>query len=1183
MKRHRIWLGLTAVVIVLVLAAAAASQARDAAATIACENGTVVPDPANNPGLVADCSVLLAARDTLAGTATLNWSASTPLTSWEGVSVSGTPSRVTALDLLLRSLTGTIPAGLASLSQLEELHLNQNQLTGSIPVELAQLSNLTSLNLIANDLTGSIPVELGQLSDLESLNLGANQLTGSIPVELGQLSNLTSLNLRGNQLGGGIPAELGQLSNLTRLDLYSNQLTGSIPVELGQLSNLQSLQLGYNQLTGSILVELGDLSSLVSLYLYKNQLTGSIPVELGQLSSLEWLSLGHNQLTGSIPVELGDLSSLVSLSLASNQLTGSIPAELGDLSNLRSLSLGWNQLTGGIPAELGDLSNLWSLHLSGNQLTGGIPVELGDLSNLSSLHLGWNQLTGGIPAELGDLSNLLTLSLGSNQLTGGIPVDLGDLSNLIELDLRSNQLTGGIPVELGQLSNLSNLYLAENELTGSIPAELGDLNSLGSLSLDSNQLTGNIPAELGQLTNLTWLRLGDNQLTGCVPPAIHAVYSTDIAGLGLPDCAFVTIAADAEHIGEGAAATFTVTRAGGALTEPLTVSVSVSETGAVIDGTAAASVMILANDTSAVLRVATVDDDVDEVVSVVTATLTGGALYNVGPPASAEVTVQDDPLVSFMAPEPITEGESAVFKFTRSGGVSHELEVSVSVLPTGDFLSGTAPTAVTFAVGSVTADLSIATDDDNTLEADGTIAVLLRQGTDYDTTGTLLQQVSVMDNDRPVVTITAVTTPIDEGASAVFTVTATGGVITEAFDVPVAMTETGSMISGTRPTSARITATQRSATVTVDTQDDEVPESDSVITATLTGGSVYDLGDPAAADLTVWDDDPVVWFNTLKSVPQLGPVVEGQPAVFTLERRGGVSHELEVSVGVLPTGDFLSGAAPTSVTFAAGDTEAPLSIPLVDDSTPEPDGTIAVLLRQGTDYNITGTLLLAAAVEDNDRSTVTISAVASPVWEGNSAVFRVTRADGTTTVPITVAIAVTETGAMVDGKSPASVLIPANQTSVDLIVATLGDTVDEVDSVITATLSSGGTYDLGEATSAEITVNDDDLPVLTITLDGTSPIEEGTTASFTVTRTGITTEALTINVSVFETGNMTDGTPPTTLTFAADSATVDLDIETEDDTVDEPDSTIFVGVTLPNSVRSRTPPDLVSVVVTDND
>ena len=86
-----------------------------------------------------------------------------------------------------------------------------------------------------------------------------------------------------------------------------------------------------------------------------------------------------------------------------------------------------------------------------------------------------------------------------------------------------------------------------------------------------------------------------------------------------------------------------------------------------------------------------------------------------------------------------------------------------------------------------------------------------------------------------------------------------------------------------------------------------------------------------------------------------------------------------------------------------------------------------------------------------------------------------------------------------------------------------------------------------------------------------------------MTRTGVTSEALTINVSVLETGNMIDGTPPTTLVFAANEATADLDIDTDDDSVDEPDSTIFVGVTLPNERRSRTPPDLVSVVVTDND
>lgn len=50
-----------------------------------CSNGVAVPDPTNNPGLAADCETLLAARDTLAGTATLNWSDSTSIDSWTGL------------------------------------------------------------------------------------------------------------------------------------------------------------------------------------------------------------------------------------------------------------------------------------------------------------------------------------------------------------------------------------------------------------------------------------------------------------------------------------------------------------------------------------------------------------------------------------------------------------------------------------------------------------------------------------------------------------------------------------------------------------------------------------------------------------------------------------------------------------------------------------------------------------------------------------------------------------------------------------------------------------------------------------------------------------------------------------------------------------------------------------------
>ena len=77
--------------------------------TASCATEGAVADAADNPGLVTDCDTLLAGRDTLAGSATLNWSASTPIDQWEGIAVGGTPLRVTELALANKGLTGGIP------------------------------------------------------------------------------------------------------------------------------------------------------------------------------------------------------------------------------------------------------------------------------------------------------------------------------------------------------------------------------------------------------------------------------------------------------------------------------------------------------------------------------------------------------------------------------------------------------------------------------------------------------------------------------------------------------------------------------------------------------------------------------------------------------------------------------------------------------------------------------------------------------------------------------------------------------------------------------------------------------------------------------------------------------------------------------------------------------------------
>ena len=225
--------------------ATATATATSTPSANACTQTTLGVDPATNSALAADCAALLAAKAALADAGTLDWSADTAMTDWDGVTLGGTPQRVTGLSLMLQGVTGAIPKELGGLTALRTLNLSWNKLLGAIPAELGSLTELRSLDLSRNRLTGGIPSALGGLTKLEHLTLSQNFLDGSIPAGLGGLANLEGLYLYQNRLTESIPPELENLSSLTALFLGENELSGCVPRALRTVArnDLASLEL----------------------------------------------------------------------------------------------------------------------------------------------------------------------------------------------------------------------------------------------------------------------------------------------------------------------------------------------------------------------------------------------------------------------------------------------------------------------------------------------------------------------------------------------------------------------------------------------------------------------------------------------------------------------------------------------------------------------------------------------------------------------------------------------------------------------------------------------------------------------------------------------------------------------------------------------------------------------------
>ena len=566
---------------------------------------------------------------------------------------------------------------------------------------------------------------------------------------------------------------------------------------------------------------------------------------------------------------------------------------------------------------------------------------------------------------------------------------------------------------------------------------------------------------------------------------------------------WITVSSANREVVEGSPAIFTVNRQLAFKDDPITVTVDVQQDGdgdVIAGASGRMTVDFAAGDTAVDLSVATDDDDVEESASDVTATVVAVAGYDVGFTPSGTVTVTDNdepgtvPTITIAAVESsVVEGSDAGFSVERTGSAG-QLTVMVEVSESGNVIAGDAPTMVVFEDGESTKTLNVQTESDDVDEPDSTITVAVVASDDYELGESPTATVEVTDDDEPAtmgVVIRAESDEVTEGSDAVFVVTRQD--TTDDVSVTVGVTETGQMIASS-PMSVDFVAGESTKMLIVATDDDEVDEADSRVTATLVGGSGYELGTPDSATVTVTDDDdPVIspmGVTIVADVPltpggqpdRLKPV-EGEAATFTLTRPD-TAGALTVSVDVMETGEMIESAPMTvDVDFVDGEATATLSVATVSDEVDEPNSYITATVVAGTDYEVGDPSSAVLRVNDDEDFItindiwITVSSANREVVEGSPAIFTVNRQLAFKDDPITVTVDVQQDGdgdVIAGASGRMTVDFAAGDTAVDLSVATDDDDVEESASDVTATVVAVAGYDVGFTPSGTVTVTDND-------------------------------------------------------------------------------------------------------------
>ena len=599
------------------------------------------------------------------------------------------------------------------------------------------------------------------------------------------------------------------------------------------------------------------------------------------------------------------------------------------------------------------------------------------------------------------------------------------------------------------------------------------------------------------------------------------------------------------------------------------------------------------------------EDEPDQQVSV-TATVSGSS--GVGAPAAATLTIADDdgaPNVALaLASSTIAEnggGTTVTATLNRASSAA----TTITVTAVSGLYSVGADATITIPAGSTsnagdTATIAAVDDDlDNVTARTGIVTAGAQnaQGigpvsgasltlTDDEPTPTVALALSEPDAAKPdtinesapgnASTVTA-TLSGKSSEAVTLTVAATAGTNAQAADFTLSATKTLTIAAG---------ATASAGTVTITAAHDVEDEPDQQVSVTVTVSGSSGVAAPAAATLTIADDDGAPTVALALASSTIAESGGSTTVTATLNRASSADTTITVTAvsGLYAVGSDATITIPAGATSNSADTAAIAAVDDDVDNVTARGGTVTATAQNAQGI---GAVAGASLTLTDDEPTPTVSlALSEPdaakpntineSGTGNSSTLTATLSGKSSeAVTLTVAATASTNAQAADFTLSAAktLIIAAGATASTgtVTITAAHDVLDEPDQQVSVTATVSGSSGVAAPAAATLTIADDD-PMPTLAIDSPSVAEgaAGTTASltFAVTLSAASGRPVSVGYADAGTGTATSGTDyqavaAGALAFAAGETRKTIAVTVTGDDAAEGDETVVLALSSP--------------------